>query len=68
MHKIGQKAENVMLQRRSCVIILNDGRRIACDRIEKVSTAVATSHSGDIEIFHDARAESIFIDDIQEIQ
>lgn len=68
MSTTGQRARNVMDECRPCTIKLRDGSRLDCECIIKVSTGVVLSHSGDIEVRCGGQAQTVFIDDIQEIQ
>ena len=71
MPTIGQRAETISLERRPCIVILKDGERVHCERIENVSKPVVTSHSGDSKLpatgSPNGQPRPIFIDDIQDI-
>jgi hypothetical protein len=64
----GQFAEEIMLSRRPCVLVLCDGRRISCDRISKTSPMIVGTHRGDIEAIVGGSPQTFFLDDIEKFQ
>ncbi len=64
MKTIGQIAQEIMASRSPCLITRKSGKQIRVEKIIKVSTAIASSDSGDITI---SDGTVILIDDVAEL-
>ena len=63
-----QKAENIMLQGKPCLITLRNGKKFECAKITKTSITIIGNTIGSIGVLPIDHAKDISVEDIENIE